>query len=155
MRRVDRCPGTVRLFRQEKSDARLGQMTAPVPTTDAESQPFWEALAQRRIVVQQCGVCHRRRCPRLPACPYCAASLGTDVEIAGTGVIYSFVRVHRPLTPAFVGETPYSVATVDLDGGARIIGRVEPPESAAIGTRVAPAFLDHDGWTELRFRPTS
>jgi uncharacterized protein len=129
-------------------------MTAPAPTTDGDSQPFWDALAEHRIVLQECAVCHRRRFPRVPACPYCATPGGVDVEIAGTGVVYSFVRAHRALTPAFAGETPYSVATVELDGGARIVGRVEPPEAAAIGTRVEPVFVDHDGWTELRFRPS-
>jgi uncharacterized OB-fold protein len=130
-------------------------MTAPAPTTDGDSQPYWDALAQHRIVLQECDVCHRRRFPRLASCPYCATPGGTDVEIAGTGVIYSFVRAHRAMTPAFVGETPYSVATVELDGGGRIVGRVEPPEDAVITRRVEPFFVDHDGWTELRFRPAS
>jgi uncharacterized OB-fold protein len=51
------------------------------------------------------------------------------------------------------GDVPYAVATVELDGGARVFGRVEPPDIAAIGLRVRPHFVDHDGWTELRFVP--
>jgi uncharacterized OB-fold protein len=49
---------------------------------------------------------------------------------------------------------PYTIATVDLDGGGRIFGRVEPAEAAAIGLAVGPVFVDHDGWTELRFAPS-
>ena len=50
------------------------------------------------------------------------------------------------------GDVPYAVATVDLDGGARMLGRIEPPDAARIGARVSPVFVDHGDWTELRFR---
>jgi uncharacterized OB-fold protein len=125
----------------------------PAPTPDQLSEPFWAALAQRRVLVQECPACGRRRFPRLPSCPYCAAEGGTDVEVPGTGTVYSFVRMHRALTPAMADEVPYTIATVDLDGGGRIFGRVEPAEAAAIGLVVGPVFVDHDGWTELRFTP--
>ncbi len=125
----------------------------PAPTPDQLSEPFWAALAERRVMVQECPACGRRRFQRLPSCPYCAAEGGIDVEAAGTGVVYSVVRVHRALTPATVGEVPYCVATVDLDGGGRLFARVEPPEAVEIGLALTPLFVDHDGWTELRFAP--
>lgn len=128
-------------------------MTGPVP--DEESAPFWEGLAVGRIVVQGCASCARRRFPRMPACPYCGASGGIDVEAPGTGTVYSWVRVERPLTPAMSGQVPYSIATVDLDGGGRIHGRLEPASSASIGLAVEPVFVTHEGWTELRFRPAA
>lgn len=132
---------------------------APAPTTDEHSAPFWAALRERRIVVQQCTACERRRFPPMPACPYCGASEGADVEIAGTGMVYSFVRAHRALTPAYADAVPYAVATIDLDGGGRMFGRVIPPEACEIGLRVEPVFADHHGdgtapWTELCFQPT-
>jgi len=125
----------------------------PTPTTDQLSEPFWAALVDRRVLVQECPACGRRRFPRLPSCPYCAAEGGDDVEVPGTGTVYSFVRVHRALTPASADEVPYCVATVDLDGGGRIHGRVEPPEATEIGLSVRPRFVDHGDWTELRFEP--
>jgi uncharacterized OB-fold protein len=126
----------------------------PAPTPDQLSEPFWAALAERRVLVQECPACGRRRFPRLPSCPYCAAEGGTDVEVPGTGTVYSFVRMHRALTPAMADEVPYTIATVDLDGGGRIFGRVEPAEAVVIGLAVGPVFVDHDGWTELRFTPS-
>jgi uncharacterized OB-fold protein len=126
---------------------------APAPTQDEQSAPFWAALADRRIVIQVCEACGRRRFPRLPACPYCGTPGGADVEIPGTGSVYSFVRVHRALTPAFADEAPYAVATVDLDGGARMLGRVFPHDACEVGLKVRPDFVDHEGWTELIFRP--
>jgi uncharacterized OB-fold protein len=126
----------------------------PAPTPDQLSEPFWAALAERRVLVQECPECGRRRFPRLPSCPYCAAEGGTDIEVPGTGTVYSFVRMHRALTPAMADEVPYTIATVDLDGGGRIFARVEPAEAVEIGVAVSPVFVDHDGWTELRFAVT-
>jgi len=125
----------------------------PPPNIDEVSAPFWEALKEHRIVVQRCPNCGRQRFPRLPTCPYCGFVGGSDVEIEGTGTVYSFVGVERALTEAFNGETPYAIVTVELDGGGRMLGRLSPSERAAIGLRVEPEFVDHDGWTELRFTP--
>jgi uncharacterized OB-fold protein len=108
-------------------------------------------LAEHRIVLQECDGCGRRRFPRLPACPYCGRPGGRDVDVPGTGEVYSFVRAQRALTPAFVAEVPYSVATIALDGGGRIVGRAVPPDRVAIGVRVGPQFVDHETWTELQF----
>ena len=48
------------------------------------------------------------------------------------GVVYATTVVHRP------GEDPYNVCLVDLDGGMRVMGRVEglAPEEVRIGLRV-------------------
>jgi hypothetical protein len=69
--------------------------------------------------------------------------------------VYSWVRVHRPLSDVPVVEPPYVVATVELDDGCRMFGRIEPHESATIGLTVAGSFVDHEGWTELVFIPVS
>jgi uncharacterized OB-fold protein len=130
---------------------------APAPAVDRESAPFWAGLAERRIVLQACRECGRHRFPRMPSCPYCGEPGGTDVVVPGTGRVYSWVRVHRPLSPAADdGDLPYAVVTVALDTGPRIVGRLEPADRAAVDLPVRPLFIDHGGdpgWTELRFRP--
>ena len=82
------------------------------------------------------------------AIPWCATPGGTDVESNGHGVVYSWVTVHRQLTVP--RDVPYTVATVQLDDGPRMLGRLDG--QAAADARVEPAFVDHDDWTELRFR---
>lgn len=124
-----------------------------VPSPDEESAPYWAGLAEGRIVIQVCPDCGRRRFPRMPACPWCGAEGGEDAEVAGTGTVYSWVGVERALTDAMTDEVPYCVATVDLDGGGRLQGRIEPPSAGCIGLRVGPVFVHHDGWIELRFAP--
>jgi uncharacterized protein len=124
-----------------------------IPEPDADHEPFWQGLAERRVVVQACRACGRRWVPRLPACPYCRGQEVSDVTASGTGCVYSWIRVHRAMNEPFAGEVPYVIATVDLDGGARIFGRLDPADRAAIGLRVEPRFVVHEGWTELRFAP--
>lgn len=132
----------------------ISQDTSPPPQADVESAPFWEALRAHRIVVQRCGSCGRLRFPPMPRCPHCGAPGREQVQVQGTGVVYSFVRVHRALTPAMRDEVPYSVVVVQLDGdGPRMIGRVDGGVDVSIGDAVVPCFVDHDGWTELRFAP--
>lgn len=125
----------------------------PAPTPDEESAPYWAGLAKGRIVIQVCRQCRRRRFPRLPACPWCGTEGGDDVDAGGTGTVYSWVRVERALTTSMADEVPYCVATVDLDGGGRLQGRLEPAGAAAIGLRVGPVFVERGSWTELRFAP--
>jgi uncharacterized protein len=128
------------------------QSGAPAPQVDAESRPFWDALREHRIVLQRCTGCARLRFPPMPGCPYCGARGRDDVEVRGTGSVYSFVRVHRALTPAMEGEVPYAVLVVQLDEGPRMIARLEPGGGdVAIGDAVQPRFVDHERWTELRY----
>ena len=125
---------------------------AAAPEADDESRPLWDALSAHRVVVQECRACSRRRLERMPTCPWCGSGKYRDIEVAGTGVVYSWVRAHRALRPgAAEDDLPYAIATVDLDGGGRVFGRLEPPDAAAIGLAVGPRFVDHPGWTELRF----
>ena len=123
------------------------------PEPDVESAAFWAGVTDRRIILQECASCGRRRLPRMPACPYCGASGCADVEVSGTGTIYSWVRVQRDLGSGTGEDVPYTVVTVDLDGGGRVFGRLDPPEAAVIGALVEPRFVTHGDWTELAFGP--
>ena len=53
------------------------------------------------------------------------------------------------MSEVMADEVPYTIAAVDLDGGGRVFARIEG--DCSIGMRVAPEFVDHDTWTELRY----
>jgi uncharacterized OB-fold protein len=57
------------------------------------------------------------------------------------------------MSEAMDGDVPYTIAAIDLNGGGRVFARVEG--DCSIGQRVAPEFVDHDTWTELRYRETA
>lgn len=123
--------------------------TAPAPSPDEDSAYYWQQLEEHRIALQACTACHRRRFPATPACPYCAEPQSRWEHAEGTATVFSYIVVHRAFDPAFADDVPYTVATVDLDGGGRLVARLESPP--VIGVRVRPEFVDHTGWTELRF----
>jgi uncharacterized OB-fold protein len=91
----------------------------------------------------------------MPSCPSCACATFDVVESTGHGIVYSFVTAHVAVSPGYVGSLPYSVATVELTEGPRLLGRVEPPSPLAIGDRVVSRFSDHATWTELYFEPAA
>ena len=122
----------------------------PAPRIDADSRVWWDGLRVHRVVLQQCDHCGRRRFPPMPSCPFDGTVGHTEVASDANGKVYSWVTVHRPLTPAMADQVPYTVATVDLPDGPRVLGRLdgEPGD----GVPVTPVFIDHDDWTELRFQ---
>jgi hypothetical protein len=135
------------------SDTASTDMAEPVaPVPDVDSQFYWDGLARGQLLVQECLSCGRRRFPPMPSCPYCGAA-GAVTREASAGTVYSWITVHRAFQPAFAAEIPYTLATVDLDGGGRIVGRLEPGEAASAGRQVRPHFVPHRGWTEVRFHP--
>ncbi len=131
---------------------RPGVLAPTGPTPDQDSAPYWEGLRERRVRVQACVECGRRRFPPVPGCPYCAHPESRWEDAAGTGVVYSAIVVHRTLDPEFAADVPYPIATVDLDGGGRLLARTEG--EVELDARVHPVFVDHGDWTELRFAST-
>jgi uncharacterized protein len=129
-------------------------VTGSAPVPDADTRPFLAALREHRIELQQCDACGRVRFPPMPACPWCGAPDAHVVAASGAGSVYSWVGVHRALTPGLEAELPYTIATIELAEGARVFARLEGPEPTAPGGAVTATFVDHGEWTELRFRPT-
>lgn len=123
------------------------------PEEDRHSAAFWDGLRRRQVVVGRCLDCRRNFFPHLPSCPRCGGRRLAHQVTDGSGTVYSWVRVHRPLSDAPVVAVPYVVATVELDDGCRLFGRIEPQESVTIGMPVCATFVDHGRWTELVFAP--
>jgi uncharacterized protein len=98
------------------------------PRLNAVTRPFYEALAQGRLVTTRCRRCGHLTFPPKGVCPRC---WGQDVqfeEIAPTGVLRSFTEVCAAPAP-FAADAPYLLGIVDLDAGvrcaARVLGRFE------------------------------
>ncbi len=127
------------------------RVDAIAPQRDLESAAWWQGLREHRILLQLCGECRRPRHPPRPRCPWCAARTSEEFESSGRGVVYSFVTAFVAVSPGYGAELPYTVATVELDEGPRLLGRVESQLPLAIGTGVVARFRDHSSWTELYF----
>ena len=87
----------------------------PVPIVDVESAPFWEAAADGEFVVQRCADCGERQFYPRRVCRHCWSRDLAFEPSGGTGTVYSYTRCHVPGQPGYDGETPYTVALVELD----------------------------------------
>ncbi|TRW78853.1 acyl dehydratase [Mycolicibacterium sp. 018/SC-01/001] len=129
----------------------------PMPVKTPTTAPFWDALAEHRVMIQyspssQTYVFYPRvRAPR---------TLADDLEwreISGMGTLYSYTIARRPVGPHFADAVPQILAIVEWDEGPRFSTELADVEAAdiQIGMRVRPIFCDYPerGVTMLRYAP--
>lgn len=127
--------------------------TAPVPPPepliDADSAGFWEATREGHIALCRCTGCGTWLARPMEHCNRCGA-LTTFAQIAGTGMIYSYIVVHHASVPAFAHLVPYVIALVEFDEGPRLPGILlgESGPGVAIGQRVRAELTTFQGADE-------
>ncbi len=121
------------------SDATAVVRPAPILTED--NHAFWDAAREGRLVTQRCAGCERLRHPPRPMCPSCHGLEQEVVELAGTGVVYSYSILHHPQHPSF--DYPVVAVLIDLDEGVRIVSNLVDvePEDVQIGMPVEVRFV--------------
>ncbi|MGE4239049.1 Zn-ribbon domain-containing OB-fold protein [Ramlibacter sp.] len=115
-------------------------MTAPDATP--ESQPHWDGLKEGRYLIQQCGECGTRRHYPRPVCARCFSLEFDWIAASGRGTVHSWTVTHQVFDASVAGQTPYVLATVDLEEGVRMLGRLHDADAGAlrIGTPVRMTF---------------
>ncbi len=136
--------------------AELPPITPPVP--QPESDFYWEKCKEHELWLRRCKACDSTYFYPRDISP-CCFSRDTDwVQSSGQGTLHAFAIVHRGPIPAFRDRSPYVVAMVELEGGARMptnLVDVEPdPSAIKIGMAVQVVFDDLDDKISLpKFRP--
>lgn len=117
-----------------------------LPIADADSEPFWQACEESRLVGPVCTDCGAWSWPPSPCCRRCRSQAQEWRELSGFGVIWSFARVHHAFHPSLAKRVPYIVGLIDLDEGLRMVGRVEAGDKEpTIGARVRARFEEQEG----------
>lgn len=130
-------------------------MEKPLPHPTPTSQPFWDGLKQRRVMLQfspaggQWVHYPRNRAP---------GTLVDDLEwreVSGNGTLYTFTIGRRPTAPPWAEDVPQLIAVVELDEGPHLTSELVDvaPEDVRIGMRLRPIFHDEGEVTLLRFAP--
>ncbi|WP_127806015.1 Zn-ribbon domain-containing OB-fold protein [Hydrogenophaga sp. NH-16] len=116
----------------------------PLPVIDGESRPYWDTLKRHRLTIKRCTACGKHHFYPRALCPHCHSDAVEWVDACGTGTIYSFTIARRPAGPAFKADTPYVVAVIDLDEGARMMTNIvtDDVEAVRIGQRVTVQYDD-------------
>jgi uncharacterized OB-fold protein len=127
-----------------------------IPVADALSKPFWDAVNQRRLVLQHCAACDRLQYPPQQACQVCNSAAGlTWKEVDGKGHIATYIVIEDGRLNRRMPDQPYNLAMVTLDADIRVNFYSNlpgtPPYQAPVGAavevtfeQVAPGQLIHE-----------
>lgn len=131
------------------------ELPAPAPVVNAETEAFWAATAQGRLLLPRCRTCGIATWYPRGLCPSCGATDIEWAEASGRGTIYSFTVIRRG-EGAYREATPYVLAYVELDEGPRVLTNIVDcePEAVQVGQTVDVVFHDTgEGNALVRFRP--
>jgi hypothetical protein len=130
------------------------------PYADDQTQPFWDAALQGKLICAKCAKCGTFRMPPSPFCFNCQSRPVEWTELPGTGTIYTFTIIRHPLAPHLKDVVPYIAAVVELDGtqgaGARMLGNFinVDVDKVKIGDKVRVIFEKlSDTFAQPRFVP--
>ena len=127
-----------------------------LPRVTPDTQPFWDALRERRVALPYCSACGKPHLPPGPVCPLCFCDRLEWRPASGRGRISTWTVVHKAWFPAFANDVPYNVVQVELDEGPRLTASVVglPNDRLAVGLSVVIDFDDVSPDITLpRFRP--
>ena len=131
-------------------------MPKVIPVPDELSQPFWDAVNERRLVVQQCAACGRMQYPPQASCQFCGAAEGLAwTEVEGKGHIATYIVIEDGRLNRRMPDQPYNLVLVTLDADPTInfysnlpgVPAYQVPVGAAVAVmfeEVAPGHFIHE-----------
>ena len=127
------------------------------PTIDSDSESWWQAVQDRRLMINICGGCGRNSLSTRSFCPHCWSEDVVQEQATGRAMLYTWSVIHQNGAP-FDARTPYVVAMADLAEGPRLLTVIEgcPVENLCAGMELTIAFRDDDdGFIVPVFRPAT
>jgi uncharacterized OB-fold protein len=124
----------------------------PKPVPDRDTQPFWDAVEERRLVVQRCSSCGHWIWQPKPVCPTCQTPDPVWTEIKGNGRVASWTVLHPPVLPVWADKVPFVVLLVELDEGVRMVGQLVDDLGELLQTNGEAEGLEFGKRVSLRWR---
>ena len=114
----------------------------PAPKRSRLTAPFWDAAAQRRLLLQFDASSGRFQFYPRPLSLYPDAGKPEWKESRGRGELLAFTVVHSP-AHGFEHEVPYLVGIARLDEGPRFFARIVSAEASSlrVGQRMRLAWV--------------
>jgi uncharacterized OB-fold protein len=120
----------------------MSATTGVPPGVTEETEPFWTAAKQGRLVAERCSECGAESFPPRGICRSCRARATVPFEVTGAGSVYSFTVNYQRWLPDL--EVPYAIVLVEFPDhpGVRVAGRLRvcAPDDVAIGMKVGIGF---------------
>jgi len=97
-------------------------MPKPVPVPDKLSKPFWDAVQQRRLIVQNCTACNRKQYPPEPVCAKCGSAEHLEWrEVKGRGKIHGYCVMYDSRIIPLHEDQPFNIAIIKLEEDPEIM----------------------------------
>lgn len=131
-------------------------MPKVIPVPDELSMPFWDAVNEKRLVLQNCTACGMLQYPPRQTCATCGSAENLEwKEVNGKGHISSYIVIEDGRLQRRMADQPYNLAliTLDEDPGINFYSNLpgipvnEVPVGAAVEVmfeEVAPGQLIHE-----------
>jgi uncharacterized OB-fold protein len=111
-----------------------------IPVPDEVSKPFWDAVNEKRLVVQRCNSCSTLQYPPRPKCQDCQSEDLGWKDTNGRGHILAWVSIEDSHLPPRAADQPFNLAVITLDEDPRInffsnlpgVPSREVPDGAAV-----------------------
>ncbi len=132
-------------------------MPAIRPLITKTSRPFWDALDEGRIEIQQCERCTKWVFYPRNICPYCGAMDLCWKIVSGKASLYTFTVAIAPVSIDFLEDAPLLLAVAELAEGVHIPTTLVDvaTDDIKIGMDLEPVFdrVRLGDITLLRFKP--
>ena len=133
-------------------------LLAPLaPKMTPTSAPFWAALGEGRVVLQQCDGCGAWVFYPRPRCPLCLSAALSWKPVSGRATLTTWTHCSRPTAPPFTALAPQTLAVVTLEEGVRMSTFLleTARRTLELGMALAPRFVPTEDGTAtlLAFAP--
>ena len=97
----------------------------PAPIVNPESKPYWDAVAEGKLLYGSCNACKKPHFFPRSICPFCGSDDTEWKEASGKGTIYSHTTMHRV-------AASYTLAYVTLAEGPRMVTNIVDCDPASL-----------------------
>ena len=88
------------------STTNIGAVDKPRPLPIEPTRPFWDALAEHRILIPRCDRCDTWVWYPRPRCQSCLGNELTWTTVTGAGTVHTYTVTRQPIHPAFANSAP-------------------------------------------------
>ena len=120
-------------------------MPKVIPVPDELSKPFWDAVNEKRLVLQNCTACDMLQYPPRQTCATCGSAENLEwKEVNGRGHISSYIVIEDGRLQRRMADQPYNLAliTLDEDQGINFYSNLPgiPVDDVPVGAAVEVMF---------------
>ena len=122
------------------AETQQQQRKIAAPPINPETQPFWDATAQGKLLIKKCTACGEVHFYPRAHCPFCFSDKLQWQETSGRGTIYTYSVMRR-------APVPYAIAYVTLAEGPTMMTNIVDCDLNAIriGQSIRLVFKPSDG----------